>query len=566
MDILPKIKKHHCLFAFVLNVVLLLSCCLCFRPIYLVNDDQLIVMIAEGAFGKPSDYLVYPAFWVGKLLENLYSVIPQISWAVLLLYAIMFLGWWGITAVILKRSNSALQYPFLLGFLCVFAGYGYRYLQYSQVAMVASAAGFLLLADQLETEKEKRKTVTFCDVAGIILLVLGGGIRKDCLLALAPLFALYYVIRYLVTWHRCGIHCLNLWPGWMAAGAVFLSLSLVWYGNYLVKQDPEWSEYIRFNQLRTEIHDYGRMVLSDSPQEQLDQNLLFEGGGLNCFFADTNVYTSDTLESWITNSPVTFQGVMSGIMTGLRQVCQNKAAWLTVAFLIAFALVTRGRLWTLLFVGYYIADCFMISVLFGGRYRSYVVWGICLGIMSLGLMLWKSDQLSDILRKVIRGGSIAATCVIGIACVLLLKDGVEEKRGGLESQAEQTNSVTQDLYQITNQKENFYLCELRAFLRSTWDYENLYVRLNRYLPEGQLDNCILTGGWETNSKRTKEICRAYQIENPVQALIEKDNAFLISDKSVEDLEYLVNFLQRHYDYEGEPVLVEQTEYLYVYQF
>ena len=106
---------------------------------------------------------------------------------------------------------------------------------------------------------------------------------------------------------------------------------------------------------------------------------------------------------------------------------------------------------------------------------------------------------------------------------------------------------------------------IRSCIRSIL-FSGTFVRLDRYLPEGQLDNFLLTGGWETNSKRTKEICRAYEIDNPVQALIEKDNVFLISDQPVENLGYLISFMQRHYNYEEMPTVVEQTEYLYVYQF
>ena len=68
------------LFRSAISLLYFLSCILLGKLYYSTNDDTIMNMIAAGAYGESSQYLIYNNIIFGYILKVLYTIIPGINW------------------------------------------------------------------------------------------------------------------------------------------------------------------------------------------------------------------------------------------------------------------------------------------------------------------------------------------------------------------------------------------------------------------------------------------------------------------------------------------------------
>lgn len=209
----------------------------------------------------------------------------------------------------------------------------------------------------------------------------------------------------------------------------------------------------------------------------------------------------------------------------------------------------------------------------------YVLW---MGITILGLIIFEPSVTTKklihreqmfILRtkeKQTQLSLIMSIMMVGYMFTLpiLVKGNIAKEQKALEAATLQASVAPKfdSVSEIAQNKQNLYITETEIFVTGTWDYKYYTVNLNSYAEKNSFENVIFTGGWLANSKYFKETMRKYGVQNPIKALIEKDNVYLLSLGDRASIQYLVDLLNRHYGYKGEPQITQTNGLINVYKF
>ncbi len=237
-----------------LNVLILVSLLFLFYPSFETNDDMAIALSVNGARGYYDAHLVYTNYIIGLVLSMLYRIRNQVPWYTLLQYAALFGAFTAVLYSVVRRLKSAAA--LWLGVLVIyfFAYDGYIRIQYTKTAGIVSAAGIFLLlsaAEQGRTAWKRllcgyalscagflyREQQFFAELAlmsGIGVFLLLEGAEKGTNLAKKRFFRCVCIFAALLVLTGC-LH--------MTDRAAYRS--------------KEWQEYLEYNELRTELLDYG---------------------------------------------------------------------------------------------------------------------------------------------------------------------------------------------------------------------------------------------------------------------------------------------------------------------
>ncbi len=226
-----------------------------FLPRYETNDDNHILMFANGSYGVFDGHLIYTNYSLGLLFSKLYKVAPAISWYVIFYYIVSFISITIITYVISSKSKSNLVL-LALYIINIIAFYQIVAIpQYTKVAYLVTIAGMLALCDSLTGETINK----LLKVSGSILLVLGYAIRLESFLSAGLIMIGIFFVPVI---EYCRNHNKSLVLKRIASssittiiiGAIIISLGIIDKNAY---NSDEWKYYKQYNSLRTELLDYG---------------------------------------------------------------------------------------------------------------------------------------------------------------------------------------------------------------------------------------------------------------------------------------------------------------------
>lgn len=609
-------------FALIFNLIIFVACRKAYNFIYYVNDDQYFNLIVEKAFGNTSTGMVCINIFLSSIMKVFYAMLPRFNWYVIILYGIMITSWISISAVIISKIIKTKSVITTIGLILIigfFAVYSYVNFNFTQTSMVAIIAGFLLLIKNSKYQTELQqglinnsidkitlkltsksyKFLLWCEnILGILLVIFGVFIRYECIFAIAPLFVMYAVYTYFVAIKNNKLSYKEATLGFwklkksngvikyqllylsLIFGALLLSFFVIFINNFWFTTDSDWKEYTKFNNARVRTYDYG-LFKSDNPEDALDYSMFYNGlYGLNSFMADNEVFTSSKLEKWTDIEPIkpTVQQMHTKWESTLKGYLKTETTryYLILTFIIFAMLIlfNKKRLPGILVLVYY-ASIYGI-MLYRGRIKIYVDWGIFLAIAVFALSIfengivftWIKKLYTYILKKchIQQYAVIIATLIIAytMSYPIYYQKNIEKEK--TRQSFQQTPHLNNYLSQVTADKSNLYLLDTYTFLQYTWTYDMYSVNWRSYVEEDTFNNVIITSGWDTNSKRMKETMRRYNTNNAVRALIEKDNVFLISTGTIEEQKYLVDFLSRHYQYKGTPHLVKEVGTIKTYSF
>ncbi|MCR4923812.1 MAG: hypothetical protein K5931_07370, partial [Lachnospiraceae bacterium] len=268
---IKRIKEDNLIFAFMINIMALISSLIFFRPFFEENDDAFIAMIAEGAFGKRDFHVIYPNALYGKLLSLLSALFPALRWHSIIQYILVFGALTAISFLIFEYSKKR-----GLGILFILASFYELYvsLQYSKTALAASTAGFALILDEVLRAFDKGRRLDLKRLIPASLLLFFGALLRDSSFFLAGIFALSALLTGAFSRllkregrERMGLLTVNCLKAFLPI--ILLVFACIFYNKGLYDSDSEWKSFISYNKSRMELLDYRYDLMDFNGNEKL---------------------------------------------------------------------------------------------------------------------------------------------------------------------------------------------------------------------------------------------------------------------------------------------------------
>lgn len=150
---------------------------------YETNDDTAMNLIAAGAYGEPSQYLVYSGILWGYFIKLLYSLFPSVNCYLLTFLFLNLVSVISICVVLSDKLDLAwTAIVTVLVNLFLFKDF-YVDIQYSKNAEIYAIVGTVLIISAINRKSEYWSRV----IAGAIFLALGIAVRKEGAIQVAPL-------------------------------------------------------------------------------------------------------------------------------------------------------------------------------------------------------------------------------------------------------------------------------------------------------------------------------------------------------------------------------------------
>lgn len=564
------------------NILILVVTLVFFRFVYIENDDQAMNFIAAGAFGSNSEYLVFINILYGYVLKFLYSINENVNWYVISMYGLMLLDWIVIGTVLFKKAyqnKSLMQGAIIFFILWTFSNFGYRFLQFTHVSAITCIAGFLVLID--EWESPRAKNIIF----GMLLVIFGSFIRIDSLGMVGFLFGLYTLWCFLAVaikerWNfRTSQLKKQFLLSMMMLSTVIICGLFSIINTQIYKSDPIWREYLSYNQARSELLDYPTKMPDDEKKEL--RSVVYSGD-----YYDTEVFTAETMKelaSFRVYNQMDFKEMIKSgfeLLTNASKSDTTRYLYIIPIIVLAFALLFN-RKWIYSLIALIYVVLLYIYLFWAGRYGLVRIhYGILLGFCVFLIYNYSHGRLAAQFTEFFKSKPMRVylkrAAIIGIsiafalfAVVPTIQTGLADKINdeSMRVNAPETYNVNYlALENIIQNKDNLYLEELiYSAIIFNWSGNTYNVSIHQNVKKDFFDNVVCLGGWDTYSKRNYEILKQYGVENPFRALIEKDNVYYISTNT--DIPNdIVDYLRRHYEYEGQCELVFVSSPYYVYKF
>ena len=547
----PKISSLN--LAFLSNLAAMLLMVLIMRPGFETNDDIVFAELGSGLRGVKDAHLVFQNYGLGLLYRLLYQITGRLPWYTIVQYAVLLFAFTAVTYVLLNRlegySGLYLSALLVLGF-----GYeGYIHLQFTKTGGIATAAGVFLLLYGLSREKIYTGEV----LAAVLLGIVGFMYRSDQFLASGGLMAgagLFYLLdlknRFAgKIWRRIGISAAALA---VLCGAVFAVNRWDWH----MYQTAEWQEYQEFNQLRSQLLDYGFPDYDSNRDLYKELGISREALQLyqNWNFNDTEKFTTDVMRRLTeqkTSRPLTGKTVTGFLKRFPGDLLKLPMFYFFLGFFLLWLIFGKKDKKSLLSA---ILELILLAAVYFYLYYQgrYMVNRVDVGLWFSGCLsvLWilSSERLRWLEGR--KGILLAAAGVL--FCQILW---YSDWRINTSTIPEARIAQRAVLETIGTDKEHIYLAK-----SGTLSEIVCYGPFDR-MPETLLDNVYWFGGWEC---RTPEYTRAMAedgIRNPYRDVINNNRIYLADD----DIDLTLKYIQEYYEPSAQAVFVKTVGNVNLYQ-
>ena len=539
--------------AFLSNLAAMLLMVLIMRPGFETNDDIVFAELGSGLRGVKDAHLVFQNYGLGLLYRLLYQITGRLPWYTIVQYAVLLFAFTAVTYVLLNRlegySGLYLSALLVLGF-----GYeGYIHLQFTKTGGIATAAGVFLLLYGLSREKIYTGEV----LAAVLLGTVGFMYRSDQFLASGGLMAgagLFYLLdlknRFAgKIWKRLGISAAALA---VLFGAVFAVDRWDWH----MYQTTEWQEYQEFNELRSQLLDYGFPDYDSNRDLYEELGISREALQLyqNWNFNDTEKFTTDVMRRLTEQKirrPLTGKTVTGFLKRFPGDLLKLPMFYFFLGFFLLWLIFGKKDKKSLLSA---ILELILLAAVYFYLYYQgrYMVNRVDVGLWFSGCLsvLWilSAERLRWLEG---RKGILLATVGVLFCQILWYSDWRINTSAIPEARVAQ-RAV---LETIGTDKEHIYLAK-----SGTLSEIVCYGPFDR-MPETLLDNVYWFGGWEC---RTPEYTRAMAedgIRNPYRDVINNDRIYLVDD----DVDLTLKYIQEYYEPSAQAVFVKTVGNVNLYQ-
>lgn len=232
-----------------------------------LNDDVLIKDILAGVHtGTPSGYSIQMLYPVSAFISFFYRIFRKADWYGLFLcgcqYLCVFLTAWRCLAMLEwtngnindNRTDRKWGKAFVLLVLLGFGTYGlflYElvFVQYTVTCGILTATAAFLLYTTPQEYDAKRFWKE--NMVSILMLIAAFSVRTEMFLLLLP----FVGAAGLSKWLREGFRKQGRKYG-VVIGMVLAGMSVIWLGDAAAHRSPEWQEFKRVFDARTQIYDF----------------------------------------------------------------------------------------------------------------------------------------------------------------------------------------------------------------------------------------------------------------------------------------------------------------------
>lgn len=538
--------------ALISNLLILGAMAAFMRPSFETNDDIVFAELGSGLRGVKDAHLVFQNYGLGMIYRLLYGVTGRLPWYTIVQYMILFAAFTVVTYVLISRLGEISGLCLFVILACGFGYEGYIHLQFTKTAGIAAAAAVFLLLYLLEQEKYSWWGIA----GGILLAVIAYMYREDqfwasCgLMAGAGLLFLFDLRKYRNKKLRRLEICV------LTFGVLLLSVFGVDRWDSSKYRSAEWKEYQEFNQLRSELLDYG-FPDYDSNQEIYEElGISREAYELykSWNFNDTEKFDTEVMKKLVDlkqKRPLTIRTVTAFLRRFPSDLLRMPMFYFFAVFAVLWLLCGKKDVFSIISV---LAECLLLVAVYfylyyQGRYMvNRVDVGLWFSACLVMLWIFSSGEVRYMNTKV--SVLLCMICVV-LGQFMMYKDW----RLATSSIPEARVSQRAVLETIGTDKEHTYLAKSGMLSEIV-----CYGPFDR-MPENLLDNVYWFGGWEC---RTPGYTRAMEVRgiiNPYRDVVNNENIYLVDD----NIDLTLKYIRQYYAENAEAVFVKTIGNVDVYQ-
>ena len=538
--------------ALISNLLILGAMVAFMRPSFETNDDIVFAELGSGLRGVKDAHLVFQNYGLGMIYRLLYGVTGRLPWYTIVQYMILFAAFTVVTYVLISRLGEISGLCLFVILACGFGYEGYIHLQFTKTAGIAAAAAVFLLLYLLEQEKYSWWGIA----GGILLAVIAYMYREDqfwasCgLMAGAGLLFLFDLRKYRnKKLRRLGICVLTF-------GVLLLSVFGVDRWDSSKYRSAEWKEYQEFNQLRSELLDYG-FPDYDSNQEIYEElGISREAYELykSWNFNDTEKFDTEVMKKLVDlkqKRPLTIRTVTAFIRRFPSDLLRMPMFYFFAVFALLWILCGKKDVCSVISV---LAECLLLVAVYfylyyQGRYMvNRVDVGLWFSACLVMLWIFSSGEVRYMNTKV--SVLLCMICVV-LGQFMMYKDW----RLATSSIPEARVSQRAVLETIGTDKEHTYLAKSGMLSEIV-----CYGPFDR-MPENLLDNVYWFGGWECRTPGYTRAMEVHGIINPYRDVVNNENIYLVDD----NIDLTLKYIRQYYAENAEAVFVKTIGNVDVYQ-
>lgn len=538
--------------ALISNFLILGAMAAFMRPSFETNDDIVFAELGSGLRGVKDAHLVFQNYGLGMIYRLLYGVTGRLPWYTIVQYMILFAAFTVVTYVLISRLGEISGLCLFVILACGFGYEGYIHLQFTKTAGIAAAAAVFLLLYLLEQEKYSWWGIA----GGILLAVIAYMYREDqfwasCgLMAGAGLLFLFDLRKYRnKKLRRLGICVLTF-------GVLLLSVFGVDWWDSSKYRSAEWKEYQEFNQLRSELLDYG-FPDYDSNQEIYEElGISREAYELykSWNFNDTEKFDTEVMKKLVDlkqKRPLTIRTVTAFLRRFPSDLLRMPMFYFFAVFAVLWLLCGKKDVFSIISV---LAECLLLVAVYfylyyQGRYMvNRVDVGLWFSACLVMLWIFSSGEVRYMNTKV--SVLLCMICVV-LGQFMMYKDW----RLATSSIPEARVSQRAVLETIGTDKEHTYLAKSGMLSEIV-----CYGPFDR-MPENLLDNVYWFGGWECRTPGYTRAMEVHGIINPYRDVVNNENIYLVDD----NIDLTLKYIRQYYAENAEAVFVKTIGNVDVYQ-
>lgn len=538
--------------ALISNLLILGAMAAVMRPSFETNDDIVFAELGSGLRGVKDAHLVFQNYGLGMIYRFLYGMTGRLPWYTIVQYMILFVAFTVVTYVLISRLGEISGLCLFVILACGFGYEGYIHLQFTKTAGIAAAAAVFLLLYLLEQEKYSWWGIA----GGILLAVIAYMYREDqfwasCgLMAGAGLLFLFDLRKYRnKKLRRLGICVLTF-------GVLLLSVFGVDRWDSSKYRSAEWEEYQEFNQLRSELLDYG-FPDYDSNQEIYEElGISREAYELykSWNFNDTEKFDTEVMKKLVDlkqKRPLTIRTVTAFLRRFPSDLLRMPMFYFFAVFAVLWLLCGKKDVCSVISV---LAECLLLVVVYfylyyQGRYMvNRVDVGLWFSACLVMLWIFSSGEVRHMNTKV--SVLLCMICVV-LGQFMMYKDW----RLATSSIPEARVSQRAVLETIGTDKEHTYLAKSGMLSEIV-----CYGPFDR-MPENLLDNVYWFGGWECRTPGYTRAMEVHGIINPYRDVVNNENIYLVDD----NIDLTLKYIRQYYAENAQAVFVKTIGNVDVYQ-
>lgn len=522
------------------------------RPSFETNDDIVFAELGSGLRGVKDAHLVFQNYGLGMIYRLLYGVTGRLPWYTIVQYMILFAAFTVVTYVLISRLGEISGLCLFVILACGFGYEGYIHLQFTKTAGIAAAAAVFLLLYLLEQEKYSWWGIA----GGILLAVIAYMYREDqfwasCgLMAGAGLLFLFDLRKYRnKKLRRLGICVLTF-------GVLLLSVFGVDRWDSSKYRSAEWKEYQEFNQLRSELLDYGFPDYDSNQKIYEELGISREAYELykSWNFNDTEKFDTEVMKKLVDlkqKRPLTIRTVTAFIRRFPSDLLRMPMFYFFAVFAVLWLLCGKKDVFSIISV---LAECLLLVAVYfylyyQGRYMvNRVDVGLWFSACLVMLWIFSSGEVRHMNTNV-----SVLLCMICVALGQFMM--YTDWRLATSSIPEARVSQRAVLETIGTDKEHTYLAKSGMLSEIV-----CYGPFDR-MPENLLDNVYWFGGWECRTPGYTRAMEVHGIINPYRDVVNNENVYLVDD----NIDLTLKYIRQYYAENAEAVFVKTIGNVDVYQ-